>query len=43
MSNERTTKMESKGINEIKKDVMRMAMGYASMMIVVAVLLVLAV
>ena len=43
MSNERTTKMESKNINEIKRDVMRMAMGYASMMIVVAVLLVLAV
>lgn len=35
--------MESKNINEIKRDVMRMAMGYASMMIVVAVLLVLAV
>lgn len=35
--------MESKSINEIKRDVMRMAMGYASMMIVVAVLLVLAV
>lgn len=43
MSNERTTKMESKSINEIKRDVMRMAMGYASMMIVVVLLLVLAV
>lgn len=35
--------MESKSINEIKRDVMRMTMGYASMMIVVVLLLVLAV
>ena len=35
--------MESKNINEINRAVMRTAMGYASMMILVVLLLVLAV